>query len=103
MIEAANSDTSNALPATPKQLAYARKLAEQQNVVLPWEIQQDRRALSKWIDTQRTAPRVRDARPSSKQVALAEWIAQIKCSAVPDECFRDRTLMSRWIDSNKPR
>ena len=58
MIETANSDTSNALPATPKQLAYARKLAEQLNVVLPWEIQQDRRALSQWIDTQRTAPRV---------------------------------------------
>ncbi len=98
----ATSETRTALPATPKQLAYARKIAEQHNIVLPWEIQQDRRALSQWIDTQRTAPRVRDTRPSSKQVAFAERIARIKRSAVPDECFRDRTLMSRWIDSNKP-
>ncbi|NOD78861.1 MULTISPECIES: hypothetical protein [unclassified Ruegeria] len=102
MPETAISETQTALPATAKQLAYARKLAEQQNVVLPWEIQQDRRAMSQWIDTQRSAPRVRDTRPSSKQVAFAERIARIKRSPVPDECFRDRTLMSRWIDSNKP-
>ncbi len=102
MSGSANSEKQTALPATAKQLAYARKLAEQQNVVLPWEIQQDRRAMSQWIDTQRSAPRVRDTRPSSKQVAFAERIARIKRSPVPDECFRDRTLMSRWIDSNKP-
>ncbi|MEM8976048.1 MAG: hypothetical protein AAGD43_28615 [Pseudomonadota bacterium] len=102
MSETAISETPTTLPATPKQLAYARKLAEQQNVVLPWDIQQDRRAMSQWIDTQRSAPRVRDTRPSSKQVAFAERIARIKRSPVPDECFRDRTLMSRWIDSNKP-
>ena len=102
MSETAISETQIALPATAKQLAYARKIAEQQNVVLPWDIQQDRRALSQWIDTQRSAPRVRDTRPSSKQVAFAERIARIKRSAVPDECFRDRSLMSRWIDSNKP-
>ncbi|WP_170766562.1 hypothetical protein [Ruegeria lacuscaerulensis] len=102
MSGSACSETQTALPATAKQLAYARKLAEQQNVVLPWEIQQDRRAMSQWINTQRSAPRVRDTRPSSKQVAFAERIARIKRSPVPDECFRDRTLMSRWIDSNKP-
>ena len=102
MSETAISETHATLPATAKQLAYARKIAELQNVVLPWEIQQDRRALSQWIDTQRSAPRARDTRPSSKQVAFAERIARIKRSAVPDACFRDRTLMSRWIDSNKP-
>ncbi len=96
------SETSAALPATPKQLAYARKIAESRNVVIPWEIQQDRKALSQWIDTQRAEPRVCDTRPSSRQVAFAEKIARIKRSSVPDECFRDRTLMSRWIDSNKP-
>ncbi len=102
MIESANSEIQAVLPATSKQLAYARKIAESQNVVLPWEIQQDRRALSQWIDTQRAAPRVRDTRPSSKQAAFAERIARIRRSSVPDECFRDRTLMSRWIDTNKP-
>ncbi|WP_170565993.1 hypothetical protein [Ruegeria atlantica] len=93
---------AEALPATQKQLAYARKIAERQNVALPWEALQDRRQLSQWIDTQLATPRACDTRPSSKQVAFAERIARIKRSAVPDECFRDRTLMSRWIDSNKP-
>ncbi len=100
--ETAISATQTTLPATAKQLAYARKIAEQQNVVMPWEIQQDRRAMRQWIDTQRLAPRVRDTRPSSKQVAFTERIARIKHSPVPNECFRDRNLMSRWIDSNNP-
>ena len=93
------------LPATPKQLAYARRIAQTHNVVLPWEIQQDRGRLSRWIDSQLAAPaptRVRDTRPSSRQVAFAERIARIRRSTVPDECFRDQNLMSRWIDSNKP-
>lgn len=103
MTETAISEPSATLPATPKQLAYARKIAESRNVVLPWEIQQDRRALSSWIDAERRKPAtVRDPRPSSKQVAFAERIARIRRSTVPDECFRDRNLMSRWIDSNKP-
>lgn len=102
MSEAAISESDTTLPATAKQIAYARRLAAQQNVVLPWGIQQDRRAMSLWIDSQRAAPRVRDTRPSSKQVAFAERIARIKRCLVPDECFQDRALMSRWIDTNKP-
>ncbi|WP_171182285.1 hypothetical protein [Ruegeria sp. HKCCD8929] len=94
---------SQTLPATPKQLAYARRISQERNVVLPWEIQQDRYELSRWIDAQLQAPAAdKDPRPSSKQVAFAERIARIKRSVVPDECFRDRVLMSRWIDSNKP-
>lgn len=42
--------TTFALPATPKQLAYARSLARRNGTLLPWETQQDRRALSAWID-----------------------------------------------------
>ncbi len=102
MSEQAAHNPSPSLPATSKQLAFAHRIAEVQNVVLPWEVQQDRRALSRWIDDRLAEPPVHDTRPSSKQVAFAERIARIKRSAVPDECFRDRTLMSRWIDSNKP-
>jgi hypothetical protein len=36
---------------------------------LPWEVQQDRRSLSAWIDTGQVNTR-RDRGPSSKQVAL---------------------------------
>ena len=95
--------TTYALPATPKQIAYARALALRNQTLLPWELQQDRRSLSAWIDAQAklTSATVLDSLPSSKQVAFAERLARIKRRAVPDECFRDKGLMSKWIDGNK--
>lgn len=95
--------TEFALPATPRQISYARALALRNKVLLPWEVQQDRRSLSSWIDAQaRATPAARlDPRPTSKQVAFAERIARIKRRAVPVECFRDKALMSKWIDGNK--
>lgn len=91
------------LPATPRQISYAQSLAKRNRTLLPWEVQQDRRALSVWIDAQaRLTPAAEnDPRPSSKQVAFAEKLARIKRRAVPDECFRDKGLMSKWIDGNK--
>ena len=95
-------DTTFAIAATERQLSYARSLAQRNQVLLPWEVQLDRRSLSTWIDAQSKArPAEPDARPSSKQVAFAEKIARYKRRAVPDECFRDRQLLSRWIDSNR--
>ena len=94
--------TTHALPATPKQIAYARALSARNQTLLPWEVQQDRRALSAWIDAQAgKAPTPQDNRPTSKQVAFAERIARIKRRDVPDECFRDKGLMSKWIDGNR--
>ncbi|MDF3853779.1 hypothetical protein ACDP63_01610 [Paracoccus sp. P2] len=92
--------TTFALPATPRQIAYARSLALRNQTLLPWDVQQDRRTLSAWIEAQ---ARMRPATglPTSKQVAFAERIARLKRRAVPDECFRDRQLLSRWIDSNR--
>jgi len=92
-----------ALPATPRQIAYARSLALRNQTLLPWEIQQDRRSLSAWIDAQAQMKPLSelDSLPSSKQVAFAERLARIKRRAVPDECFRDKGLMSKWIDGNK--
>ena len=95
--------TTYVQPATPKQIAYARALALRNQTLLPWEVQQDRRALSAWIDAQaRLKPATAlDHLPSSKQVAFAERLARIKRRAVPDECFRDKGLMSKWIDGNR--
>ena len=92
-----------ALPATERQIAYARSLALKNQTQLPWEVQQDRRALSSWIDAQARLKPVSalDQLPSSKQVAFAERLARIKRRAVPDECFRDKGLMSKWIDGNR--
>ncbi|SRR5690606_34137475 len=94
--------TTHALPATPKQIAYARSLALRNQTLLPWEVQQDRRSLSVWIEAQARLKTVSntDMLPSSKQVAFAERLARIKRRAVPDECFRDKGLMSKWIDGN---
>ena len=95
--------TTFALPATPRQIAYARSLALRNQTLLPWDIQQDRRSLSAWIDAQAQMKPLSalDSRPSSKQVAFAERLARIKRRAVPDECFRDKGLMSKWIDGNR--
>ena len=95
--------TSFALPATPRQIAFARSLALRNHTLLPWEIQQDRRSLSAWIEAQAQmkSAAATDPRPSSKQVAFAEKLARIKRRAVPDECFRDKGLMSKWIDGNR--
>ena len=89
--------TTFALPVTPRQIAYARSLALRNQTLLPWEVQQDRRSLSAWIDAQaQMKPLLAlDSLPSSKQVAFAERIARIKRRAVPDECFRDKGLMSK--------
>jgi hypothetical protein len=96
-------DAALALPATPKQIAYARSLALKNQTLLPWEIQQDRRSLSAWIDAQAWMKPLSelDRLPSSKQVAFAERLARIKRRAVPEECFRDKGLMSKWIDGNR--
>lgn len=95
--------TDFVLAATPRQIAYARSLAQRNQTLLPWDVQQDRRSLSAWIDAQAklAPPTAIDPRPSSKQVAFAERLARIKRRAVPDECFRDKGLMSKWIDGNK--
>ena len=95
--------TTFALPVTPKQIAYARSLALRNQTLLPWEVQQDRRALSSWIDAQAGLKPVSalDQLPSSKQVAFAERLARIKRGTVPDECFCDKGLMSKWIDGNR--
>lgn len=92
-----------ALPATSKQIAYARSLALRNQTLLPWEVQQDRRSLSAWIEAQaRLRPiSATDSRPTSRQVAFAERLARIKRRVVPDECFRDKGLMSKWIDGNR--
>lgn len=95
---------SQPLPATEKQVSYARVLAAKSSSPLPKGIERDRAALSKWIDAHK-APAAASKfsnYPSSKQVQFAERIARLKRDEVPQECFRDKLLMSRWIDSNKP-
>ncbi|MFV0490419.1 MAG: hypothetical protein ACK5M4_01200 [Pseudorhodobacter sp.] len=95
-------DNPQILPVTARQLSYARSLALRNGTILPWDVQQDRRSLSAWIDKQaRMKPISDDNRPSARQVAFAERLARIKRHVVPDACFRDRILMSRWIDSNR--
>ena len=95
------ADPPTHLPPTQKQVLYARRLAQQTSSLLPWDVLQDRRRLSAWIDA-RKAEAVHSTQPTSRQVAFAERIARIKRLAVPDECFRDRNMLSRWIDTNKP-
>lgn len=97
------------IPVSEKQLRFARQIAARTAQELPAEVQQDRRAISAWIDAHR--PKTDRAKTdrggdisrsaSSRQVAFAERIARIKRRDVPRECFRDMGLMSRWIDCNR--
>lgn len=86
------------LPATQKQLAFARTLALRNQVILPADLKSDRRKLSAWIDKQKILKPIRNTGPSAKQIALAQKLSRIKKRAIPEECFQDRALMSRWID-----
>ena len=93
------------VPATERQIAYARGIAKRLGQDVPQALLRDKTALSRWINRhkapKRSASRF-DAYPSSKQVAFAERIARLKRRDIPRECFHDKTLMSRWIDGNKP-
>jgi len=90
------------VPVTEKQLTFARQISARSGVVLPWEVQQNRYALSRWIDANKVAKPIGQFSnyPSSKQVGFAERIARVKRREVPQECFRDRAMMSKWIDAN---
>lgn len=96
------SANTTTLPATAKQIAYARIIAARNHLVLPWEVQLDRQKISAWIDKHAAAQTARDTSlPTSKQVGFAERIARIKRRDVPDECYRSKDLLSKWIDSNR--
>ena len=90
---------------TDRQLAYARRIADDAGIKVPGAVQQDRSTLSEWIRVnagRRRMPRVEERdRPSSKQVAYAERIARSRRREIPAECYRSRALLSRWIDSNR--
>ena len=97
------SNDYHRVPATEKQIRFARSIAQRANIMLPWDVQEDRQTLSTWIDEHQgevsNSPFANY--PSSKQVAFAERIGRIKRRTVPRECFRDRKLMSLWIDGNR--
>lgn len=93
--------TRSALPATERQIAFARSLALRNQSLLPWEGQQDRRAPGAWIEAQAKLRPADTNLPTSRQVAFAERLARIKHRRVPDECFRNRGLISKWIDGNR--
>lgn len=96
------SNDYHCIPATGKQIDYARRIAARTSVALPDGILQDRKALSRWISrNSKPSPSQFSNYPSSKQVAFAERIARIKRRPVPQECFRDKQMMSHWIDSNR--
>jgi len=63
--------TTYALPVTPKQIAYARSLALRNQTLLPWEVQQDRRSLSAWIEAQAQLKPVSAMDPALSELTVA--------------------------------
>ncbi|MEM8653444.1 MAG: hypothetical protein AAGF36_01765 [Pseudomonadota bacterium] len=93
----------DAVPATEKQIAYARSLAARTGRAVPTALFGDKAGLSAWIDQAKASAGRFSAYPSAKQVQFAERIARLKRREIPAECFKDKVMMSRWIDGNKPR
>lgn len=93
------------VPATSKQIAFAKSLAQKSKLEVPTSLFSTRHGLSQWIDKHKPKPMTGQFAnyPSSKQVVFAERIARLKRREVPQECFHDKALMSRWIDGNKLR
>lgn len=90
------------LPATDRQIRYARAIAEQTALEIPVEAQRDRQSMSAWISKHKPDdPSPFANYPTGKQVAFAERISRSKRRPIPSECFRDKQMMSRWIDQNK--
>lgn len=99
-VHIADSNDYHRVPASAKQVKYARQISAKARIPIPEAALDDRQQLSDWIDAHHGRVNRFSNYPSSKQVAFAERIARIKRRSVPDECFRDRTMLSRWIDSN---
>ena len=92
------------VPASEKQIAYARTLASRTGQAIPSALLRNRAGLSAWIDRAKRAPASKfSAYPSAKQVQFAERIARLKRRDVPAECFKAKVMMSRWIGGNQPR
>ena len=102
-LSASQSNDYYRVPATDKQINFAKQISQRTGIALPKETQQDRYALSHWIDAHKVAKPAGQFPnyPSSKQVGFAERIARMKRRDIPHECFRDRTMMSKWIDANR--
>ena len=94
MIEPDGPENPVALPVlqpTERQLLYARRIAASACLALPWNIQQDRMALSEWIAANEHCLKAREARPdtpSSKQVGYAERIARARRRTIPARLAR---------------
>ncbi|MGH1367114.1 MAG: hypothetical protein ACRBCL_00755 [Maritimibacter sp.] len=95
-----NGQPIGPLPPTEKQLGYARAIARRLDLAIPHASLADRRALSRWIDHNKTASGGHVG-ATSRQVAFAEKLARMKRRAIPDECFKSAGMMSRWIDANR--
>jgi len=100
---APSSNDYHVVPASEKQVQYARLIAARIKAELPGDVISDRTRMSAWIDKHKRqgAGSPFSNYPSSKQVGYAERLARLKHRPVPPECFRDRGLMSKWIDSNR--
>lgn len=90
------------LPPSDKQIAFARKLAEERGQAVPLDVETDRRACSEFIDRMLAAPKagapsgVRP--PSDKQLAFVAKLAAERGIEVPDDAKTDAKACSALID-----
>lgn len=87
------------LMPTPKQMAYARSLAERTHVPLPEGCEDDRRIVSGFIAERLSdlAARREQERPTAKQQALARKLCRERGMSLPSGVDGSKAAMSRFI------
>ncbi|WP_439814433.1 hypothetical protein [Zavarzinia sp. CC-PAN008] len=96
---------ADARPPTDKQLAFARRIAEERRIELPAEVEESGAACSAWLDQQVGS---RDQAggggagggrpPSEKQLAFARRLADERGIEVPEEVLDSSKAISQFID-----
>ncbi len=87
------------LTPTPKQMAFARSLADRTRIPLPEGCEDDRRLVSSFI-TERLSDlaRVREEeRPTAKQKALARKLCRERGMGLPAGVDSSKAAMSRFL------
>ena len=84
---------------TLKQLNYARSLAYKNGALLPWDVQNNKAKITKWITKQVRAVAICTT-PSAKQLNYAKFICRKKKTKLPEYCYSNRDELSRWINKH---
>ena len=96
-----NEDPNTPKPPSEAQVSYATRLAEQAGVEIPKDALAESKALSTWIEANKSKAPPATHAPSARQMSYAKRIAGAKKKRIPDAALKNARALSTWIDSNR--